>query len=187
MTHAALIDAVQRKAGEAVDAVWRQARADAERLRSDAARLVEEERGRAAQAVAAAARETARVATAGAERQAQRIRTAAKTALAERLHRLARQALPRFRDDGYPGRFAALAGELPPRRWTRIAVNPADQPLARARFPDAAIEADAAIAGGLRAEGDGVLIGNTLEARLDAAWPDRLAGLLHDVEEALGG
>jgi vacuolar-type H+-ATPase subunit E/Vma4 len=181
VTRPTLIDALRRKAEADVEAVWQTARADAEKCRADGARAIEEERARAARDLSAAAADAARAATADAENKARQIRAASKAALADRLHRLAAEALPRFRNEAYAQRFAALARELPSRHWTRVVVNPADESLARQHFPQAEIVCDAAIVGGMDVEGEGMRVGNTLETRLEAAWPELLCEVMHDV------
>jgi len=176
-----LIESLRRKGDLEVEAVWQQARADADRRRAEAARTIDEQRAATARALVLAAAEATRAAVADAEHRASDIRGQMKTALAERVHALALAVLPRFRDEAYADVFAALVRELPERSWTRVVVNPADEARARDRFPAATIVSDSAITGGLAVEGGGVRISNTLDTRLAAAWPDLLAGVISDV------
>jgi vacuolar-type H+-ATPase subunit E/Vma4 len=100
--------------------------------------------------------------------------------LAERLLALARAGLPQLRGEQPARLFEALALELPPRRWQRVRVNPADAALAAQHFPDATIDVDPAISGGMELEcEDGrIRVSNTLETRLDIAWTDLLPQLI---------
>jgi vacuolar-type H+-ATPase subunit E/Vma4 len=187
MTGPTLIDALRRKGTEEVEAVWQSARADADKRRAGAARAVEEQRARAAQEVAAQAADFERAAIAEAERTARKSRAAAKAALADRLHRLAVDLLPKFRDDHYPELFGALGAELPLRSWQRVTVNAADHGRAQECFPQAEVRDDPAISGGMdvEAEEGRVRIGNTLEARLETAWPEILPPLMKEVLDEL--
>ncbi len=187
MAHPTLADTLRRKADDDVEAVWRQARADADRRGAERERAAAARRATAAQELADGKTRLLREAAAGAEDQARTIRAAAKAALADRLHRMAVEALPQFRDEAYAARFAALAAELPTRPWQRVTVNPADEALARRHFPCAQVACDPAIVGGMDVDmEDGrVRVSNTLEARLATAWPEILPGLMKDVLEAL--
>ncbi len=172
-----LVDALRRKAKEDSEALWQTARAAAETDRAEKARAVEQERARCAEELAKAAAAFARTANADAERAARRILALSKAALAERLYRIATESLPGFRNTEL---FAALAAELPSRAWERVTVNPADRVIARKLFPRTNVTTDASIAGGIEVEADGgrVHVDNTLEARLEAAWPEVLPGLM---------
>jgi len=183
MTQAALIEALRRNAERDAGALWEVARARAQARKDDAARAIEQRRSQIVAEVAALAAEAERVATAEAQREARRTQMAANTALAARLFHLARASLPRFRDENYEQLFAALAEELPARSWQCIRVNPADQRLAAARFPQAQVACDEAIVGGIEVEAeDGrIRISNTLETRLQTCWPDVLPGLIRHV------
>jgi vacuolar-type H+-ATPase subunit E/Vma4 len=183
MPLAALIDAIRRRTDEEVDALWQKARSDADTCRTDAARAIAECRARCGDAAAAAATDAARAATAKADREARQIRAAMKAALGARLHTLATLALPQLRGTAYPQLFAALARELPAATWRRVVVNPLDQDLARRLFPQAEVVSDPTIVGGLDVEGSGVRISNTIETRLEQAWPELLASMLSEVLE----
>ena len=187
MSGPTLIDALRRKATEDVEAVWQKARADAETHRAGQERATEERRTRAVQELSAKAADFARAATAEAERTARKTRAAAKAALADRLYRLAGEGLSDFRNSHYPDLFAALAAELPSRKWQRVTVNPADQSQAKKLFPQTEVVCDPAIAGGMDVETEEgrVRISNTLEARLEAAWPELLPGLMKEILEEL--
>jgi vacuolar-type H+-ATPase subunit E/Vma4 len=183
MTQAALIEALRRNGERDAQALWEEARARAQAHKDDAARSLEEQRRQIDAEIAANAAEFEREAVTEAQREARRIHVQTSTALAGRLFRLACASLPRFRQEHYEQLFAALAAELPARTWQRVRVNPADQRLAAARFPPAQVECDEAIVGGIEVEAeDGrVRISNTLQTRLQMAWPDILPGLIHHI------
>jgi vacuolar-type H+-ATPase subunit E/Vma4 len=185
VSRAALIDDLRRKAAEDAEAVWRDAKAEAEKARLDAARQIEEQRASVAAEGAATARQLEEAATAEAERKAREIRMTASAALADRLRGLAGAELERIRQEGAARLFAALASELPVFRWERVRVHPADQQIAHAQFPEAEIECDAGIAGGMAVETEEgrIRVSNTLETRLETAWPDILPGLFADILE----
>jgi vacuolar-type H+-ATPase subunit E/Vma4 len=185
MAHGALIESVQHHAAVAVAAVWADARAEAARCRSDADQSIDQLRERNASQLRAVAAAAAQAANADAAKRARAIRSDAKAAVAERARRLAVAALAQFRDASYAGRFAALAGELPQRNWTRIVVNDRDEPLARARFAGCAVAGDTGVIGGVIAEDQALRVNNTFEQRLTAAWPDVLPAVMTDVLDLL--
>lgn len=180
-----LIDELRRKAKQDADALWTKARTDADAYRNAQQHAIEEQRVHDAARLTAAAAEVERAATAGAEREARRICATAKSTLADRLRALAAGALPEFRNSDYPRLFASLAEELPALAWQHVRVNPADETLAQTMFRGAAVSCDANIAGGVDASAhDGrVKVTNTLDARLDSAWPEILPDLMKEVLE----
>lgn len=183
MARSALIESLRSQAARDAQAVWESARAEAERRRAELAMALEQERLRLDGEVSA---EVARLEARGvaeAEHKARETSAGATAALAERLLQLARIELPRLCGPGRAALFDALAGELPSCRWQRVRVNPADVDLATRRFPDAAIETDAGVSGGLEVAGeDGrIAVSNTLETRLAIAWPDLLPALIADL------
>jgi len=187
MSASTLIDELRRKSHEDLDSVWQKARTDAEGRRMAATQAFEEQRKQSAQELAAKAAEFERAAALEAEAAARGIRAAAKSALADRLHRLAIATLSDFRKSDYPRLFASLKAELPDRTWQRVTVNPADENLAKQQFPESKIASDPAINGGFNVECEGgrVRISNTLEARLENAWPEILPGLMKAVLEEI--
>lgn len=180
MSAAPLIDALRRKAKDDVDALWRKARADADALQATFARAREEQRGAAVQQLAAKSAGIVRAATIQAEGPARKNVATAKAALADRLRRLAGDALPTLRKAQL---LPALAAELPAGSWRRVSVSPEDRTAAQTLFPRAEVIADAAITGGLDVEEGPVRISNTLEARLESAWPEILPGLMKEILE----
>jgi vacuolar-type H+-ATPase subunit E/Vma4 len=180
VSRAGLIEALQQGAAEETAALWKDARAEADKLRLESAREIDAERLAIAQQVAATIRGIEQAATAAAEREARDTRMSARIALAERLHSLALAELPNLRAQDPEKLFSALAAELPAVEWQKIRVNPADDAFARQRFPQARIECDARISGGMEMEAEGgrIRVNNTLETRLETAWPEMLSGLI---------
>jgi len=180
VSRAGLIQALQQEAAEDTAALWRDARAEADKLRLEAAREINAERLATAQQAAATAQRTEQAATAAAEREARDIRMSAAIALAERLHGFALAELPNLRAQNPEKLFSALAAELPALAWQKVRVNPADETLARQHFPQAHVECDTQISGGIETEAEGgrIRVSNTLEARLETVWPELLSGLI---------
>ena len=177
---AALRQEGDRKAGK----IREEAEAAAARLKEEAGARLARLREEHARAQERAIEVEERAALAGAERAARRIRLAGTQRLAERLFALALTLLPGFRNAAYPELFARLAGELPPREWAALRVNPADLEQAQALFARARIEPDPAISGGLEAwaQGGELQVVDTLEKRLERGWPELLPLLLGEVE-----
>jgi len=183
MSRAALIESLQRQAAEDAEAVWREAKADAEKYRHEMAQVLEQERTQSHQTSAATARRLEEAATVEAQHRAREITVNAAIALAERLHRLALAELARLRIEDAEQFFVALARELPTHAWQTVRVNPADQDRARQNFPGADVVCDEAITGGMEVEAEAgrIRVSNTLEARLATAWPDVLPGLIANI------
>ena len=183
MSREALIDSLRAKAAEDAEAIWRDARADAEKCRREMAQSLERRREERLQAAAAVARRLDDEATAAAQHLAREMRTNAAIVLADRLQQVARTELPALRGEAPERLFAALANELPDREWQRVTVNRADRDLARQRFPRAEIVCDEAVTGGMEVEAEQgrIRVSNSLETRLATAWPDLLPALIQDV------
>ena len=174
-----------RSEGERQAGVIRQeAEAEAARLKDEAAarldRLKEEFQREQVKVITAAESDI----LAEAERTARKIQLVGTEKLAERLYDLALRLLPRLREKDYPKIFSRLVAELPPAEWESIRINPADAKIAGYLFPKARIEPDVGICGGMEAlavEGR-VQVVNTLEKRLERAWPELLPVLLEEIE-----
>jgi V/A-type H+-transporting ATPase subunit E len=183
MARSALIDSLRSQAVRDVAAAWEAARAEAARHAADLAAALAQERRRLEQSLATDVQRVEAQGTAEAEHQARELGAAAAVALAERLLELARDELPRLCGAQRAALFEALARELPPCRWERVRVNPDDAALAARRFPEATVESDPAISGGMdvTCEDGRIDVDNTLETRLAVAWPDLLPGLVAQV------
>lgn len=178
MSRDGLIQTLQQGAAKETATLWADARAEADKLRLEAAREIDAEHLATAQQVAATAQRIEQAAIAAAEREARDIRMSARIALAERLHGLALAELPNLRAQNPERLFSALAAELPALAWQKVRVNPADDAFARRHFPQAQVECDPQISGGMEAEDGRIRVNNTLEARLETVWPELLSGLI---------
>lgn len=169
-----LVASLRQEGEEKVAGIHRAAAAEADRIREECAAGMQALRdGYAKRLAEAVAAEEGRLAADG-RRQAERIRLHAEAALMERLFDLARASLAGLRDEQYAGQFARLAAELPHCAWEAVRVNPADAALARNHFPDARIEPDSAVSGGMRVTGEGgrLTMDNTFDKRLERCWPE---------------
>ena len=183
MARPALIESLRRQAARDAQAVWDGARAEAERRRAELATTLEQERLRLDQAVVAEVQRVESQGAAEAEHKARETNAGATVALAERLLQLARAELPQLCGTARGPVLDALARELPLCTWRCVRVNPADAMLARQRFPDAIVETDPSISGGMEVacEDGRIAVSNTLETRLAIAWPDLLPGLIAEI------
>lgn len=179
-----LLAALRHEGEKKASAIREEAEAEAARLKAEAAGRLEELRKRHAQEQAAAGEAEACAILAEAERSVRRIRLSATERLAQRLGKLALALLPTLRGAKGVELLNRLAAELPPREWEKLKVNPADLEQAKALFPSAFIEGDPEVCGGLVAwaKGGELLVVNTLEKRLERAWPELLPLLLKEVE-----
>jgi len=183
MGRSALVESLRDQAARDLQAVRDAARAEVERYGSELAAERERQQQRLEQAVAVEARQLEESAASEAARKARESTGRATVALADRLLALAREELPQLVAMERSRIFGTLADELPPYPWQCVRVSPADVELARTRFPDAVVEQDASITGGLDVSGeDGrVAVSNTLETRLEVAWPELLPRLIKEV------
>lgn len=183
MGRAALVESLRGKATEDVAALWSDARAQAEAYRLELAQALEQQRVQQEKAAAALACKLREEATAEARHRAREIRAQTALVLADRLYRLAIAELTNLRNTGGAELFQSLVRELPQRDWQRVRVNPADRETARTHFPAAEVVCDPAICGGVEVEADAgrIRVSNTLETRLDSAWPDLLPNLINDL------
>jgi V/A-type H+-transporting ATPase subunit E len=183
MSYEELLAALRQEADEKVEMLWRETKAEAERAREEAAVGFERTRSESLSRQAAMIGETTRDILAEAERKARQVRLAALRELSARLSELATTLLAELRDRPYEGLFEALVGELPSYPWETASVNPADVERASMFFPEAKIVADKAISGGLEVTGDKgrICVNNTLEKRLERAWPELLPEMMRAV------
>lgn len=183
MGYRELIDSLRRGGEEKVQAIRQATEAEAARIEAEHAARIEALRDAYARRQQAAMAAQARDLLAEAEREGGMVRLEAENVLAGRLYLVARALLAELREQEGAGLFAALAAELLPCQWETVRVNPADAELAKVRFPQARIESDDGITGGLEvaAEGGRVRIDNTLEKRLERGWPELLPRLMNAI------
>lgn len=183
MGYRELTDALRNEGVEKVQQIRQATETEVDRIRGDAADRIRKLQSDYARRQESATEVATGVILAEAGRLAARIKLEAENALAGRLYALSHGTLAGLRDDRYADLFAALVEELLPFQWQSVRVNPADCVLAEAAFPRAAIETDGGITGGLEvvAEEGRVRIDNTLDKRLERAWPELLSHLLNTI------
>ncbi len=170
---------------EKVRTIWQEAEAEMQRQKEEEAAVRAEERRRhqlqELQAIEALGRSLMRAA----EEKSWQRRFEVETRLAERLYELARTQLPWLREQCGSKLFKALAEELPKAKWGFLSVNEGEIDLARHYFPEAQITGNADISGGLVAESEdgAITVINTLEKRLERAWPQILPELFRKIRQ----
>lgn len=189
MGHDELIASLFKEADERKEAMWEEARAEAERIRRQGMERLKRLEQEVSLSLSGTEPEEARGVLVEADDEARAVRLSAEHELSERLRQVALELLPRLGRLGGNERrriFRALARELPPFDWRRVRANPEDSETAGEVFPDAEIVADESIAGGLVAETrDGrVAVVNTFHKRLERAWPELLPAMIRDAVEA---
>ncbi len=111
-------------------------------------------------------------------------------ALGRRLEILARQCLQEIAEADRAALWQSLLAEIPAADWTLVRVHPADHERARNALPQAEVETDESLGGGMivSTAGGRVQVDNSLSRRLERAWPELLPELLGElrtlVEEA---
>jgi V/A-type H+-transporting ATPase subunit E len=178
-----LIEALRKAADERVKAVWQEANSEADKVRAEVSRKLDQLRENCARMESAGARAALASALAEANNRTRIARLTAEKTISDRLFSAASLSLGRLRDDTYPGMFKKLAQELPSLPWQVVRVNPGDIGLAKDHFPEAEIVPDDTIIGGVdvTAEGGAIRVVNTLEKRLERAWDDMLPALIKEV------
>ncbi|MDI6744191.1 MAG: hypothetical protein QMD07_02325 [Thermodesulfovibrionales bacterium] len=182
MTYDKLIESLYNEGEDKIRLVREETAADREQIKREASekmRCIFEEHSRA---LSALIKEKADAIISDARNRAGDIKLASEHRLSERLYGLASNSLGLLRNEDYSGIFERIAGELPGIRWQRVRVNPKDRETAKKYFPDAEIEADAAITGGIDADAeDGKICAvNTFEKRLERGWQDILPEIIRD-------
>lgn len=183
MEREALLEHLRRKGEEKIGLLWREAEEKAHEQRQAASRTLAEQKELSAAEFSARLDLQAQRRVAEAKRQAGQRRTESYGALAARLWQLAAANLHHLRDENYQQVFAQLVQELPAHAWETVIVHPGDEALAVAAFPGAAIATDSRITGGFEVSGEQgrVRIVNTLDKRLERAWPELLPVLMQAI------
>ncbi|ALC14888.1 V-type ATP synthase subunit E [Desulfuromonas soudanensis] len=187
MSQRELLAALQQEGEARIAALWQEAEMEAEALRAEnAGRLEALETGMRA-ALEEEKEEARRPILAQAAATVQRLTLAAEERVAQRLRTLAEEHLPQLRTGPYAETFAALVAELPAAAWARVALHPDDREKGASSFPGALLRSDPAIAGGVEVEtaGGEIRVVNTLDKRLERAWPELLPVLMKEVRRAL--
>lgn len=178
-----LIESLRKAADEKALAIWDEVESEAAAVRAGVEQRLAPLRGDLEHRKAAAAAAALARALSEAQNAARHSRLGSEREVAGRVFEHARTALAGLRKSGYAGVFRSLADELPRLPWTTVRVNPADTDLARERFPDAAIEPDETVTGGMAAStaGGAMRVDNTFEKRLERVWTGLLPRIMEEV------
>ena len=166
---------------------WLEAESVVETRRNEIKAQLEQMRSEADQKLQADIEELRSNLLFSAQTESRQSRLMAETALAERLYLLAQQLLPGLAADSGHDYWQDCCAELPEANWSRLTVHPGDFAHAKESFPNASIECEPMIGGGLIAtNADGtVCIDNSLACRLKRAWPDLLPQLMKELHKAM--
>ncbi len=180
-----LINALRDKGEEKAATLWLHVEAEAQRIRAEAANRIAAAKAERARVRVGADASVTRGIRMAAERREREMWSVAKSRLVERCYQLARRSLAHLRSSGDDQVFRALADELPEETWEEIRVHPLDRDRAARVFPAARVVTDSNISGGFEAVGRNgrVRIRNTLDTRLVRAWPDLLPGIVRRIED----
>jgi len=183
MSKEVLIRDLQQKSSDRIKEMWREAEKNVKDLREEqnnSFTLFKSEEEKQLQELE---RSVAAPIVFKAEKEALLIVDEAMRKLSERLYAIALRMLPQLRKEEYPEIFASLVEELPPFKWEAITVNELDVELAKSFFPSVEIRTDPALSGGFTTSGDNgnYRVINTLERRLEKAWPFVLPALLREI------
>jgi vacuolar-type H+-ATPase subunit E/Vma4 len=178
-----LIESLHKEAEEKIRQLWKDAEAEAEKIRAGTAEKIERagEEYRKKQSTAVKKREQDILSKAA--REARKIRLMTEKALSDRLFPLALSCLEVLKSERYKEVFGSLAKELPNARWKEVRVHPDDLNIAEKHFAASDIAPDSRITGGLEAlSADGkTFVNNTFEKRLERAWDDLLPLLIKEI------
>jgi len=176
-----LIEALRKEADEKVRDIWVEAEKEAGKVRADISLRLETLR----QGIAAekSSEEESEKVLLEAQNRVKMTRLTSEDMLCSRLYSLAASSLHILREQGYEDIFRKLALELPSFGWRKVRVNPDDPILAQKLFSGAEVITDSNITGGmeLESEGGGIWVVNTLEKRLERAWPLMLPALMEKI------
>jgi len=158
---------------EKIKTIWQQAEAEVHDYQQEKEAALAEDRKRCQLQGQQTLVEFGRSLMVAAEEKTWLRQAEAETRLAERLYALAQKELVWLREQCGDRLLSACAKELPQVEWRQLRVSEKEIELARTLFPEAEIAGDNSISGGLVAESvDGrITVINTLEKRLERAWP----------------
>ncbi|MCK5139570.1 MAG: V-type ATP synthase subunit E [Thermodesulfovibrionia bacterium] len=183
MGYRELIDGLRKEGERKSSKLWSEAQAEAEKIRAETYRNIEEMREKYRKSQERAITEQEEAILSEAKERARIIRLSAEKDLSDRLFQVALSLLHQLRNERYEDMLTSLVTELPDTEWDKIRVNPEDVRRARVHFPDSDIIPDAAIHGGLEAsKGDGKIhVINTFQKRLERAWEDLQPLIMGDI------
>jgi vacuolar-type H+-ATPase subunit E/Vma4 len=187
MGYKELIDALRREGEEKVLAIWQEAETEAQKVKEEALKRVEELKEEYNSINSSPIKEQTEAILLEAGSKAKTVRLLAEKRLLDRLYHLAVRSLHLLRNERYKDIFDALVNELPHNKWRKVRVNPADEGIAKRYFPNSDVIPDSNISGGLDVmeESGGFHIINTFEKRLEKAWMEILPGLIKDIKSLM--
>lgn len=187
MSYRELIDALQRECEEKVRKIWQEAEAEAERVRADASKRIEEAREGRDKSQSSALKVMTESILSESSGRARVSRLVAEKELSDRLYGIALNSLHHLRGEGYKDIFSMLVNELPQCNWGEVKVNPQDRVFAKTFFPEDEVVTDPAVTGGLEVTGkEGLRVVNTLEKRLERIWSEILPEMTGEVRSLVG-
>ncbi|HXX53875.1 MAG TPA: V-type ATP synthase subunit E [Thermodesulfovibrionales bacterium] len=183
MGYRELIDSLRVECEEKARKIWLEAESEADRVRADASRRLDEGRDGRERSQSGALKILTESILSEASDKARALRLVTEKELSDRLYRIALNSLRHMREKGYKDLFSALVNELPHYEWGTVKVNPEDKPIAQEFFPDTEVVSDSAVSGGLEVteRGGGVRVVNTLDKRLERIWPEVLPGIMDEI------
>ena len=183
MGYRELIESLRREAERKINQLWSECHTEAEKIRTESYRKVEQMREEYRSRQAQSMKECEETLLSEAENRARRIHLSAEKALSDRLFQVALSLLHGLRNEHYKDVFTSLVHELPDKGWDKVRVNPEDVGIAQGNFPGSDIIADATINGGFEAsKGNGkVHVVNTFEKRLERGWEDIRPLIIGDI------
>lgn len=183
MSREVLIRELQQKSSDRISEMWHEAEQKTEELRAEQEKTFALFQSEEEERMQEVERSVAAPIVFAAEKKALHLVDEAMRKLSERLYSMACKMLPQVRRDDYGDIFAGLVGELPPLEWETVTVNELDVDLAGSYFPDAEIRTDSTISGGFITSGDNdrFRVINTLDRRLEKAWPFSLPVVLREI------
>jgi len=175
-----LQNALRREASTKIHALWTEVEEDVATQRARVADELDSLQRETAAQIRAEATAVRRVTLAATEQARRRCRLLAETSLAGRLRELARHLLVESVAVDREKSWQASVAGLPQLCWQQLQVTGIDADRARRDFPQAAIEIDDALLGGVIATtGEGrIVVDNSLAGRLARGWPELLPELL---------
>lgn len=115
--------------------------------------------------------------------RARALRLQAEVALGERLSKLAVPLLAGIADEDRATLWQGLLAEIPEASWVSARVHPADLERAQRDLPQAEVETEESLGGGMivATAGGRVQVDNSLRHRLQRVWPELLPKLLAEL------
>lgn len=187
MSYRELIDALYKECDERIARIREESEKEAEEIRRKGRDSIEGMREARKRACETAVTDEAESILMEATGRARAVLLSAGEGLEKRLYGLSLGCLGGLRNERYNDFFVALVRELPSAGWGTVRVNPDDMGLAKSCMDGVEVMPDDNITGGLEAatRDKSLRVINTLEKRLERAWPGLLPEVMREVEETL--